>query len=121
MDVTREQEAQNYRSGGLDYPAPSEIEKQLLALNGQIDQLASDAGDIGMAEGVKAALDLAWWLSEDLMRVHCGVGSCGHRLKWRDLAAPHVPPLGKKRPYCACCKHYMDLYNKGEHMRRSIL
>ncbi len=87
--------------------------KTLDQLGGDIDQLASEARDFTEFPEVAKALDLAWWLTEDALRTQDSpMGSCGHALQWKDLVRRDIT-----RPWCACCSHYLALYNKGTHLR----
>lgn len=81
-------------------------------LGERIDQLSSEARDFADYPEVAKTLDLAWWVVEDTLREETGIGSCGHHLKWQDLVRRDV-----KRDYCPTCAHYMEIYNKGRHLR----
>ncbi len=80
---------------GTGRPTRETLVAGLDALNGEIDQLASTAGDI--CTPAKTFLDLAWWHTEDAIRQL--TGKCSKACK--------------RGRFCACCRHYNELKGEG--------
>ena len=93
--------------GGTGRPTRKTLVAGIDALNGEIDQLASAAGDI--CTPAKTFLDLAWWHAENAIRQVTGHCSMGRDHKGKD---------GKG--FCACCHRYNELKAKAERAGRML-
>jgi hypothetical protein len=88
--------------GGTGRPTRETLVTGLDALNGEIDQLASTAGDI--CRPAKTMLDLAWWRTANAIRQVTGKCSMA----------------GKQGGFCTSCHHYNELKPIAGRMGRSF-
>jgi hypothetical protein len=88
--------------GGTGRPSQKTLVAGIDALNSEIDQLASTAGDI--CTPAKKFLDLAWWHTENAIRQL--TGKCSMACE--------------RGGFCACCHHYDELRVWAERARRLL-
>ena len=88
--------------GGTGRPTVTTLVAGLDALNGEIDQLASTAGDV--CTPAKTFLELAWWHTENAIRQL--TGKCSMACK--------------RGGFCACCHHHDELKVRAERARRLL-